>query len=150
MLHTLQSYNGKKIKATPEVEQDLVHLLRILATRESDHYKVNLRTFHANELKPRGLDIPVRRIQVAFEALDAAGVCKLRKGSMNRLEKAEFTEPARIVARKLLGIQKVLDVFHEASAHRPGGDLDTAKEILLAEMPDATKIKILKSLLLKE
>lgn len=153
---TLNRYNGKEIKAPNETKQNLLHVLRILAARERDHSKVNIRTFAANELTPRGLHIPFQEVQAAFEVLAGAGVCKLSKGSMGRIEKAQFKESARQAAQKILGVHKILATDHlvfsaDSGAGRGSNKtLEAAREVLLNDMPDSVKVKLLSALLLKE
>lgn len=151
MLYTLQAYNGRKIKAAPKVEQNLVHLLRILAGRERDHKKVNIRTFHSGPVKKAGLALTVQDIKQAFDALEMVGACKWSEGSMDRIEVANFKESARMVARKLLGINKVLATEHLVLGSGPmDKDLEAAREILKADMPAEAKVRVLSTLLLKD
>jgi len=147
-MHTLHAYEGKKLKLRPEFERILIPVLRIIAGRERDHYKVNLRTFHGSELKKAGLNISVRELLPAFEALEISGVCKISKGSMGRMEIVQFRESARQVARKLLGLHS--GIVPPQSEPVGGNTLEAAREILRAEMPAEAKVKVLSSLLLKE
>jgi hypothetical protein len=152
---TLHAYNGRKIRVNAEVEQTLVHVLRVLASRDRDDTLVNIRTFQAKELTRRGLRIPFKELQEAFSALAEASVCKLTEGSMNRLERAQFKESARQVAQKILGVHKILASEHMVlgtGSVPSGGDktLEAARKVLKADVPDSVKVKLLSAILLKE